>query len=632
MPAARPMMQDRLTRASAVPASQPRARTRYSTDSGARWLVGTLMSLVALCPGEPLAAKPYPLTPQSLCGATQTCAAVLDRWNNASWRDLVDEDFDTGSHNLAAVRWYNTEGACSGSHCNQQLHNGLDDPNNPNSVNRCPVLNTDNHQFCGVTDELSNVLLSLAMGSDRVHYEKLRNFTELLRDHAVHDLQCWKYYVNTQKDYNSYSDLCVFADVDADSAADASLRILGAYAIACAKQRSGLWAGGSADYCADYLKQGNAIWAVGMGPADHGEVKRLSNLQYYLAASFRNQPGSPTAAVSFRPDYYELQFLMDFAWYRRSSVMVQGVLDMLGDYAVAMGTNHIHRGKNGHFDSDTTTYTCDEGPISCDHPYMDNVDTWRAIPALSGLLNVHPEVVPSGLRSAIFDYWWQHFSGGHPTLYGALAPKPSEIFANQADGDVKQASDTYQTLPMWVPLASAYDPQYVTQAVRHLVDDLYRPATEHFDLAAYYGGYYSQFAQRALGAATGMIDPGFWAGLSLYTISPCRAFDSRLNPPVLSSGVQRTAPIVQSGCPVPTSAVVVAANVTVTSATGTGYLVMWPAYVGKPSTSVINFTAGRTVANNAMLGLDDQGALLIEPFVTGGGTVQVIIDVSGYFQ
>jgi hypothetical protein len=591
--------------------------------------LGALATLATLGCIQPLSAKPYPLSPQSLCGTTQTCAAVLDRWNNASWADLVDENFDSGSHDLAAVRWYTTEGTCStnnGPYCTDQLHDGKDS-SDPGAVDRCPVLQAGNHQFCGVTDELSNVLLSHAMGSDQSHFQKLRNFTELLRDHDhLHDLQCWKYYVNTRKDYQKYSDVCVLTD----SAADASLRILGAYGIACAKQRRGLWSQASADYCADYLKQGNAIWEF--GPTGHGEIKQLQNGRFYLAASFMNQPWAPTASVSFRPDYYELQFLMDFALYRRSKVMIQGVLDMLGAYAVSMGTNHIHRGKKGHFDQDAATYFCDEGPISCDHPYMDNTDTWRAIPALGGLLNVHPDLVPSGLRSSIFDYWWQHFSGGHPSLYGPAAPKPREIYANQADGDVKQAYDTYQTLPMWVPLAAAYDPGYVIAAIRHLVDDLYRPDVEHFDLAAYYGGYYSQFAQRAIGVATGMIDPELWAGSSFYTIAPCRLFDSRTSPPILTSGSQRMVGAAGGSCPVPVSAVAVAANVTVTAATGSGYLAIWPAHLDRPATSVINFGAGRTIANNLVVGLDDQGAFLVEPAIAASGSVHVIIDLSGYFQ
>ncbi|HVT18535.1 MAG TPA: hypothetical protein VHQ90_20445 [Thermoanaerobaculia bacterium] len=436
-------------------------------------------------------AKPYPMSAGSLCGAAQTCAQVIDRWNTASWNALVDDQINTLMPKLAAVRWYTTEGTCTGTLCNDQLNNG---------GGSCPALNTANSQFCGVTDELSNVLLSYSMGSDQGRYEELRNFTELLRHPAANGLQCWKFYVNGRKAYASYADVCV----SSDSAADASLRILGAYGIACAKQYGKVWslAQGGPNYCDDYTRQGNAI--LGLGTPSHGEVKILANGHYFLANGYNNQAGAPTAAQSFRPDYYELQFLMDFADYSQSCVLTQGVTDLLTEYGVAMGSGHVHRGKTGHFDSNATNYTCDD---LCSPPYMDNIDTWRAVPALSGLLNVHPDRVPLGLRSNIFDYWWQSYGGGAGGLYGATQPKPFEVYS---DGGIKYSEDSYKTLGMWIPLGAVYDAAYTAAAVRHLVDDKYDTAHERFWGAAYFGGYYSQFAQRAIGAATGLIDRHTW--------------------------------------------------------------------------------------------------------------------------
>jgi hypothetical protein len=560
----------------------------------------------------------YPLSPASDCGGGQTCAQVLERWNDASWADLVDEGFNTGSLNLATVRWYTTEFPCTGLKCNDQLNSG---------GGSCPVLSVANSQFCGVTDELGNVLLSLAMGSNQGRYEKLHHFTELLRHPAANNLQCWKFYVNGRKAYDDYTKLCVVSD----SASDASIRILGAYGIACAKQRSGLWPLGSTDYCADYLKQGNAIW--GIGTASHGEIKQLGNGQYFLANGFMNEVGAPAGAESFRPDYYELQFLMDFAKYRNDPAMVQGILDMLTDYSISTGDNHIHRGKKGHFDSTTTVYSCDD---TCAPPYMDRTDTWRAIPALSGLLSVHQELVPAALKSSLFDVWWQQYAGGNPTLYGPTAAKPIEIYANSADGTIKAVEESYKTLGMWIPLGASYDAAYTTAAIHYLVEHDYDGANEQFFGAAYYGGYFSQFAQRAIGAATGMIDPAFWApsgtGLDFYSVPPCRVFDTRGSAPLVSGTVQTFS--VAGICGIPASAHAIAVNLTETGSTGGGNMVVYAGNTTTPPTSNINFGSGQTRANNAVVQLstDGMGTVRGLALVAGGGRVDLILDVVGYFK
>ena len=107
---------------------------------------------------------PYPISPGDLCTSTQTCEDVLNEWNDRSWEDLVDDGFQTGSTPMAAVRWYSSEANTSLHTCSTV---GSPDP--------------ATHEFCGVTDEFSNVLLSFAMGSNQTRYEKLRNFSERLR-------------------------------------------------------------------------------------------------------------------------------------------------------------------------------------------------------------------------------------------------------------------------------------------------------------------------------------------------------------------------------------------------------------------------------------------------------------------
>jgi hypothetical protein len=85
-------------------------------------------------------------------------------------------------------------------------------------------------------------------------------------------------------------------------------------------------------------------------------------------------------------------------------------------------------------------------------------------------------------------------------------------------------------------------------------------------------------------------------------------------------------------CGVPSSATGVAVNITVTQPTnGPGFLTMFPAGGARPLTSVINFRAGQTRANNAILPLSGSGALSIY-CQQGGGTTHFILDVTGYFQ
>jgi fibronectin type 3 domain-containing protein len=122
-----------------------------------------------------------------------------------------------------------------------------------------------------------------------------------------------------------------------------------------------------------------------------------------------------------------------------------------------------------------------------------------------------------------------------------------------------------------------------------------------------------------------------------YTVSPCRVLDTR-NPtgpyggPALAAGSQRT---VQIGgtCGIPVGGVTaVSANITVVGPAGAGDLRMFRADLSTPSpASVISFSAGWVRANNGVLGLSPGGGLTVYTDMASG-TVQLIIDVNGYFQ
>lgn len=120
-----------------------------------------------------------------------------------------------------------------------------------------------------------------------------------------------------------------------------------------------------------------------------------------------------------------------------------------------------------------------------------------------------------------------------------------------------------------------------------------------------------------------------------YTVTPCRALDTRAgqSPSPLSSGVAGSASL-HGVCGVPETATAVAVNLTVIGATGSGNLKVYPGDVAPPAASAMNFQAGVTRANNAMLPLSDDGmgTLGLLATVAGGGTVHVILDVVGYFE
>jgi Tol biopolymer transport system component len=120
-----------------------------------------------------------------------------------------------------------------------------------------------------------------------------------------------------------------------------------------------------------------------------------------------------------------------------------------------------------------------------------------------------------------------------------------------------------------------------------------------------------------------------------FTVAPCRLIDTREagQGPALASGVPAVVDV-HGVCGIPDTATAVAVNVTVLQAQGAGRLTLHPGNLSTPNTSTINFTAGLSLANNAILALasNGEGTLGITPVVSGGGTVHVIVDVSGYFH
>jgi len=74
----------------------------------------------------------------------------------------------------------------------------------------------------------------------------------------------------------------------------------------------------------------------------------------------------------------------------------------------------------------------------------------------------------------------------------------------------------------------------------------------------------------------------------------------------------------------------IAANVTVTQPTGSGYITVYPNYLSTaPTASTLDFSAGQTVANLAVSSIQDTGVKLLNG---SGGSSQLILDVFGYYD
>jgi uncharacterized repeat protein (TIGR01451 family) len=117
---------------------------------------------------------------------------------------------------------------------------------------------------------------------------------------------------------------------------------------------------------------------------------------------------------------------------------------------------------------------------------------------------------------------------------------------------------------------------------------------------------------------------------TFHLVEPCRLLDTRSSTPI-AAGATRTV-VATGSCRVPASARSLALNVTVDAPTGDGHLRLFPGITLDGSTaSAINFRAGQTRANNAVVGLGGAGDVSILAEITGGW-VHVILDVNGYFE
>jgi hypothetical protein len=129
-------------------------------------------------------------------------------------------------------------------------------------------------------------------------------------------------------------------------------------------------------------------------------------------------------------------------------------------------------------------------------------------------------------------------------------------------------------------------------------------------------------------------------GQQFHTVAPCRVVDTRnaagpLGGPALAPGPSSRVFSIAGACGVPTTAVAVSVNITVTQTGAAGTLRLYPGDTGAawiPTATAISFAASQTRANNAraLLSRDGTGSLGVRN--DAPGAVHFILDVTGYFE
>ncbi len=135
--------------------------------------------------------------------------------------------------------------------------------------------------------------------------------------------------------------------------------------------------------------------------------------------------------------------------------------------------------------------------------------------------------------------------------------------------------------------------------------------------------------RNAAGSAEAVVDVMGWViGGQYHAVQPQRVTDTRygLGGGILGQGEVRTLNVTPTGVD-PATVGAVAVNVTVTEPSSGTFLTAWPAGAAQPGSSIINATAGQTIANGLVLGVEG-GQLKV---YNNLGNVHVVIDVLGWY-
>jgi uncharacterized protein YvpB len=130
------------------------------------------------------------------------------------------------------------------------------------------------------------------------------------------------------------------------------------------------------------------------------------------------------------------------------------------------------------------------------------------------------------------------------------------------------------------------------------------------------------------GANLDPVQAGAETGSSYVPVTPCRILDTRMTGTPLGNNSAENLTVAGVDA-VPVDATAVALNVTITGPSTASYLTVFPAGESTPVASNLNFSQGETVANLTvvLVGVNGQVSLY-----SADGTVQVVVDLEGYFE
>jgi uncharacterized Zn-binding protein involved in type VI secretion len=123
------------------------------------------------------------------------------------------------------------------------------------------------------------------------------------------------------------------------------------------------------------------------------------------------------------------------------------------------------------------------------------------------------------------------------------------------------------------------------------------------------------------------------SGATYHALTPARILDTRKGlglPGKLVANTPATFAVRGHGG-VPTAAIAVTGNVTVTGSTSSWAVYLGPIPVATPPTSTINFKAGQVLANNLTVAVSDTGTLSATYMSNLGNTTDLAFDVTGYY-
>jgi hypothetical protein len=111
---------------------------------------------------------------------------------------------------------------------------------------------------------------------------------------------------------------------------------------------------------------------------------------------------------------------------------------------------------------------------------------------------------------------------------------------------------------------------------------------------------------------------------ALMPLQPCRVLDTRLGERPAAGATVRVE--IRGRCSVPDDATSVVVTLTATRAAAAGFLTGWDGAAERPEVSNLNYGAGETRANTAVLPLDDAGFTLFTQ-----AAADLVVDVAGAF-